>query len=464
MEWSQLLCKERQRKSSSGELNYYNEFDKDYSRIVYSSSVRRLQDKAQVFPLQENDFTRTRLTHSLEVASLARSLAWNIGNWLLEEKKLNDFWQVKEFVSIVETASLVHDLGNPPFGHYGEDIIRNWFSNWFESSEFKNLNDLSITTEEKKDFIYFEGNAQGLRILTKLQILSDEYGANFTYGTLGALTKYPWYSSSKELDPKKPKFGCFQSEKELFEKIKKCTGIGGKKRHPATLLMEAADDIAYLPTDLEDAVKKNAVSWKVVEEAILPEIKKNHFNFYERLIENLTNLDKKKVPEIDLVKMQTLKITIQGILISEVVKTFKTNYDSIMDEGLDGKLIEKSQANYLDKICSDLCGEFVFSNKEVLTLELVGDKVITELLTLFVSAIVTMENTSKTKTKEQKLYNLISENFRYAKLFDSGEPYTLEYKDLTLYNRLQLVTDFVSGMTDSYAVSLHQQLLGVKMP
>ncbi|MBA3925670.1 deoxyguanosinetriphosphate triphosphohydrolase [Listeria rustica] len=466
MEWSQLLCKERQRESSSKGTSYYNEFDKDYSRIVYSSSVRRLQDKAQVFPLQENDFTRTRLTHSLEVASLGRSLAWNIGNWLCEENKLKDFWQVKEFVSIVETASLVHDLGNPPFGHYGEDIIRKWFKKWFESSEFESLKskNLEMSDEEKKDFLYFEGNAQGLRILTKLQILSDEYGANFTYGTLGALTKYPWYSTSEELDPDKPKFGCFQSEKKLFEKIKECTGIGGKRKHPATLLMEAADDIAYLPTDLEDAVKKNAVSWEKIEKAILPKIEKNHFSLYEKLKENLNTLDERKIPEIDLVKMQTLKITIQRILIEEVVETFKNNYDIIMDKGLDGKLIEKSNANYLEEICSELCGEFVFSNKEVLTLELVGDKVITELLTLFVGAIVTIERTDKTKTKEQKLYNLISENFRYAKLFDSGVPYKLEYKDLNLYNRLQLVTDFISGMTDSYAVNLHQQLLGVKMP
>lgn len=258
LNWENLLSEERQRKSQSKSLPHRNEFDKDYERIIYSSSLRRLQDKAQVFPLQNNDFTRTRLTHSLEVASLGRSLAWNIGDWLIKKEVFKDFSEAKELASLVEVSCLVHDLGNPPFGHYGEDIIRKWFDVWFDSDEYKStsIKFKELNEQQKYDFIFFEGNAQAIRILSKLQFLNDEYGANFTFATLGTLMKYPWASNDdKNKSRKNKKFGYFYSEQALFDEIKNKIGIDGC-RHPATYIMEAADDIAYLTADIEDAVKK----------------------------------------------------------------------------------------------------------------------------------------------------------------------------------------------------------------
>lgn len=270
--WDRLLCTDRERKSSVGS-DHRNEFDKDYDRIVYSSSLRRLQDKAQVFPLQENDFTRTRLTHSLETSALARSLGNAIGKWLMEESQKDNgeefTYKMKEELSaLLQVAGLIHDLGNPPFGHYGEDVIRNWFANWFKSKSFEEISnsiksDLRLTPQEKSDFENFEGNAQTLRIVTKLQLLNDRYGVNFTYGTLATIMKYPWASNdSRFIEQGHEKFGYFASEQDIAEKIQNSMDLSDGVRHPATFLLEACDDMAYLCADVEDAVKKNIINWE----------------------------------------------------------------------------------------------------------------------------------------------------------------------------------------------------------
>lgn len=466
LDWDKLLNGERQRKSESKSLPHRNEFDKDYERIIYSSSLRRLQDKAQVFPLQNNDFTRTRLTHSLEVASLGRSLAWNIGEWLIQKEVFKDFAQAKKLASLVEVSCLVHDLGNPPFGHYGEDIIRKWFEDWFESEKFQSTSKRfeELTEQQKFDFLYFEGNAQAIRILSKLQFLNDEYGANFTLATLGTLMKYPWASNDeKNKSRKKKKFGYFYSENDLFEEIKSNIGIDGC-RHPATYILEAADDIAYLTADIEDAVKKKVVNW----DKIYKEIKYEFEDMYPKEFVKMEELRKKallnQVPNRDLINVQNFKVYIQGILIFAVVNSFKDNYDSIMAGTFEGDLLSNSTARTLSEKLGSVAFEYVFVDNEVLTLELVGDRVISDLLNLFVNAVISVDDLTKTKTKHEKLVHLISENFRHIqRISHKGEP-TVEFKNLTLYNRLQLVTDFISGMTDGYAVKLHQELLGVKLP
>ncbi|MGE7913255.1 deoxyguanosinetriphosphate triphosphohydrolase [Lysinibacillus xylanilyticus] len=465
LEWTKLLSGERQRKSESESFPHRNEFDKDYERIIYSSSLRRLQDKAQVFPLQNNDFTRTRLTHSLEVASLGRSLAWNIGEWLIKKGAFEGFAEAKQLASLVEVSCLVHDLGNPPFGHYGEDIIRKWFEEWFASDFYKDevidkFGELS--DQQKNDFLYFEGNAQAIRILSKLQFLNDQYGANFCYATLATLMKYPWASNHEKVQLKK-KFGYFYSEKELFKEIASDTGIE-ECRHPATYILEAADDIAYLTADIEDAVKKGVFDW----DKIYQEIRHEFGELYPKEFNRLEDLRRKallnKVPNKNLINVQNFKVTIQGIMIFAVVNTFKENYDLIMNGKFEGDLLSNSTARTLSNKLREVAFKYVFSNKEVLTLELVGDRVLTDLLDLFVNAVVNVKGIKKTKSKHEKLVHLISENFRHIqRISEKGEP-TVEFEDLPLYNRLQLVTDFISGMTDGYAVNLHQELLGVKLP
>lgn len=466
LNWDNLLSDKRQRKSEGKNFTHRNDFDKDYERIIYSSSLRRLQDKAQVFPLQNNDFTRTRLTHSLEVASLGRSLAWNLGEWLIQKEEYADFAQAKKLASLVEVSCLVHDLGNPPFGHYGEEIIRKWFKVWFKSPAYESATEKfeELTEQQKYDFLYFEGNAQAIRILSKLQFLNDNYGANFTLATLGTLMKYPWASNDEmNKSREKKKFGYFYSETELFEEIKETIGIDGC-RHPATYILEAADDIAYLTADIEDAVKKKVVDWDKVYRDIKHKLEETYPKEFTKLEELRRKALLNEVPNRDLINVQNFKVYIQGILIPAVVNCFKENYDSIMAGTFEGDLLSNSTARTLVENLEQVAYQYVFSDKEVLTLELVGDKVISDLLDLFVNAVVEVDNLTATKTKHDKLVHLISENFKHIQRISSkGEP-TVEFSELTLYNRLQLVTDFVSGMTDGYAVNLHQELLGVKLP
>ncbi|AOO63553.1 deoxyguanosinetriphosphate triphosphohydrolase [Bacillus amyloliquefaciens] len=466
LEWDQLLNTERQRESLGKSLPHRNEFDKDYERIIYSSSLRRLQDKAQVFPLQNNDFIRTRLTHSLEVASLGRSLAWNIGSWLIEEKVFPNFERAKELASLVEVSCLVHDLGNPPFGHYGEDIIRKWFEKWFNSTSFEKAQQKfgEMDEQQKNDFLYFEGNAQAIRILSKLQFLNDPFGANFTYGTLATLMKYPWASNHDNVTKQgKKKFGYFYAEKDLFEKLSSKVGIG-ICRHPATYILEAADDIAYLTADIEDAVKKGVFTWEEEYMKLKEKFNKKYESVFKKLEEYRRQAIENKVPNKSLIDVQNFKVSIQGIMIFAVVESFKTNYHQIMSGEFDGDLLSTSSANEIADDLRNLAFKYVFSNKEVLTLELVGDRVISDLLSLFIEAVTNVNGLEKSKSKHEKLIHLISENFRHIQRFsEAGKP-EVDFSELTLYNRLLLVTDFISGMTDGYAVNLHQELLGVKLP
>lgn len=252
LNWDNLLCEERSRTSTrinSEKKDEYvtrNEFEADYDRIVGSSSVRRLQDKAQVFPLQKNDFVRTRLTHSIEVSAIARSMAKTVGMTLEKEGRFTRE-QTEKFMGMLQTAGLIHDLGNPPFGHYGETVIRNWYEE-VVLKEKKNRDSHYEVNQEDTDFLYFDGNVQNLRIVTKLQTLNDQYGANFTYGTLATIIKYPF--SSQNSEHSKQKFGYFKSEENIIQQIWAKTGLKEGVRHPATFLLEAADDIVYMWTTL----------------------------------------------------------------------------------------------------------------------------------------------------------------------------------------------------------------------
>ena len=231
MNWSQLLCKDRirsyQKSTTSRDLR--TEFEKDYHRIIGSASFRRLQDKTQVFPLDKSDYVRTRLTHSLEVSSFAKSLAQNVGEKLIQEKKAADFGQKeKEDISnILQCAGLLHDIGNPPFGHFGETAIQDWFKKNLPLLEYKGekLADY-LEPQMVQDFYHFEGNAQGLRVVTKLHFLVDENGMNLTKALLGTIIKYPVSSleiNKKSGNIKTKKMGYFKDDEKNFEEIQKAT-------------------------------------------------------------------------------------------------------------------------------------------------------------------------------------------------------------------------------------------------
>lgn len=473
LQWEQLLCEKRMRmgyrgKSEEQEWPMYvtrNEFEADYDRIVGSSSVRRLQDKAQVFPLQKNDVVRTRLTHSMEVSAIARSMGKTVGI-NLEKKGIFTREQTEMLAGMLQTAGLIHDLGNPPFGHYGETAIRNWYK------EKKNIS-TDTQNQEDADFAHFDGNVQNLRIVTKLQIMNDQYGANFTYGTLASIIKYPY--SSVNMPEGKEKFGYFKSEQHIVEKVWENTGLAKGIRHPATYLLEAADDIVYLCDDIEDGVKKGYVSWEKeydrLKTKVADELKKKHKDpdkyktIFEKIENNPPTSDLSKNEQV-LSKVKLFRNYIQGYLIKATVHAFLEDYyEEIMngDFGLQELLKDEE---VLVKTLKDITRRNCFVCDEVLSLEVVGEKVIRELLDTFYKIVdfKDVKNLEKSKIYEGKLYHMISDNYKYIARFDYGLNKYRDLKDINEYDKMHLIIDFVSGMTDSYAVMLYKKLLGISLP
>ena len=461
--WENLLCEDRVRPSSSTS-NERNEFEADYDRIVGSSSVRRLQDKAQVFPLQENDFTRTRLTHSLTVSSIARSMGKKIGLYL-EEKPEANFGrkQTEQLQALLQTAGLVHDLGNPPFGHYGESVIGNWFSKWFLEDGLSYAD--SLTELQIEEFKHYDGNVQNLRIISKLQTMNDRYGANFTYGTMACLIKYPWNAS--EPSASKGKYGYFESEISLIRDIYNKTGIRDHVRHPATFIMEAADDITYIGDDIEDGAKKGYIPWDQAYSDLRDRFYLSHsklFDSYDNYAQNIkTDLE----PSDKLsAKVRYFRNMVQGYFIQVAVGEFKKDYENIMSGNRPAKQDLLSSDKDFVKALKDVTAEYCFSCREVLALEVVGHHVISGLLDIFVPALAPADaDLSSSKSYAGKLYHLISSNFKYIAKQDysEDESYIKKEKDFTLYDKLRLIVDFISGMTDSYAMSLYQELTGIKL-
>lgn len=452
--WESLLSDGRIRSTNKSPEDGRNEFERDYDRIVYSSAFRRLQDKAQVFPLEMGDYVRTRLTHSLEVASLGRSMGVDVARKLVKEKRMNekykDSYSDAVFSNILSSACLIHDIGNPPFGHFGETAIQDWFKTFFQDNLLPEL-----TPEQKLDFMKFEGNAQAFRILTRLQFLSDEYGLNLSYATLATLMKYP--RSANEVGLKRgvsyKKHGYFQSESDQFSKVKAATGMG-EFRHPLAFLLEAADDIAYSAADVEDGLKKGVINWDQFmsllesnDSECVTECRKAVKDSYDKY------LKVRKFPEPQLNAIQNFRICVQSMMLRESLNVFLANIDAILEGQFDEDLIGQSKAKDLYKLLIKIGVNHVYNAKQVLTLEVAGYEVIKGLLDMFVRAMLS-ENYNKPKTFENRLYQLISPNFRYV--FEN-------WTNKDTYAKIQLVTDFVSGMTDFYALDLYQKLSGNKM-
>lgn len=464
LDWDKLLCDDRIRKSHTVKDKNVtrNEFEADYDRIVGSSSVRRLQDKAQVFPLQKNDVVRTRLTHSMEVSAIARSLAKTVG-LRLEEKSIFDRDKTEKLMGMLQTAGLIHDLGNPPFGHYGETVIRSWYES--KVVDVKKSQDKHYERgQEDSDFLYFDGNVQNLRIVTKLQTMNDQYGANFTYGTLASIIKYPY--SSMTTKHEKNKFGYFKSEEKIIKEIWEHTGLSEGVRHPATFLLEAADDIVYICDDIEDGVKKGYIPWEKEYTLLKDKFKDN--TVYQRLFKSIDDKEADKglgKRECLLAQVRLFRNYVQGHLIRTAVESFFSHYNQIMNGtfGL-SDLLEADKE--LTKHLKDITTTYCFSCDEVLTLEIVGERTIKELMDIFYNAIHTSnaDIIKDEKKYEGKIYHLISDNYKYIARFDYDAGKQKELKDINEYEKMHLIVDFISGMTDSYAVSLYKKLLGISLP
>lgn len=459
MEWKTLMAPHQFREKEREREEPLEEFKRDYSKIVFSSAFRRLKNKTQIYPLDSNDFIRTRLTHSLEVATLASELGTRVEKRLIDEERFPP--ELKECMgAVLRAASLVHDVGNPPFGHYGEFIIQDFFTNFFRE-KFKQDMDFygnKWILSELYDFKKFEGNAQALRQLARLQYLRDEYGLNLSFPTLATIMKYPRCSYEGN-DPEKgvsyKKFGYFQSEGMYYEEIvdKLQMKIDGRVcRHPLVFLLEAADDIAYMMADIEDAFKKG-----ILNNEILRDVLKKYLNLTnEKEMEILLSLGEIEVdedyPRPWEIKMQIFRKRMHNFMMDEVIETFIYHYEDIMNGRYEKELLECSDAVHLKNAFEEIL-RIIISDKDVIKLEIAGDKVLRVLLREFTNAVISHKKDIP-GTKEAKLYRLISSNYRFLK-----ERYP--YKN-PLYNELRLVTDFICGMTDSYALELYHSLNAIK--
>lgn len=488
MNWKRLMSPVRARDVSSrprSTTDLRSEFEKDYQRIISSSSFRRLQDKTQVFPLDKSDFIRTRLTHSLEVANFARSIGRMLGMRIINEGIDPDFnMQTKDDIcAVLECSGLLHDIGNPPFGHFGEDAIRDWFKVNLDKYEYngKKLSEV-LNPQQIGDFIHFEGNTQALRVVTKLHFMVDKYGMNLTQALLSTIMKYPGSSLEINYDKKDPsrdiarkKMGYFYADKETFLRATESCGTYGR-RHPLAFCLEAADDIAYKTADIEDAVKKGLLDVPTLirelktalDAAKLMEFTKGTENSTIAQTEWLINkLQSKYNQAIDcgfenpnLYAIQNWVVRVQGIMLSCAVDSFINNYDSIMEGIYKTELLSNTRGELVMDVLGDVAFRYAFMTEPILKLEVAADNIFNYLLDRLIKALVyydTPQWKEKASAVDQKMIGLISSSFvQTYKFYSEGSS-----DEDKLYLRLLLATDYISGMTDSYAKRLYQELRGI---
>ncbi len=478
LDWKLLLCTERQqKKSNSSQNDYRSDYENDYDRVVFSTPFRRLQDKAQVFPLERNDFVRTRLTHSVEVAAIARSIGVSVYNELLKKGVVSDNSIISQIPVVLETAGLSHDIGNPPFGHYGEEAIRNTFSEIFNDSKVK------LEDKQKKDFLNFDGNCQMFRILTHLQCIKDPRGLHLTYATLATLLKYPFNSidgnrkdDSDRLGVYYKKFGFFSEEEELAKDVLTKTGLlegDVAYRHPLAFILEAADDIAYSAADLEDGFKKKILTFERIKE----------FFPSNECDDDCTENARRKIIDIigdsdhyysDEKKLQDIRIVLQSIMIKETVDAFVNHYPDIMNKTFKQELLMVSHASGIRTRLKELSNKYIISNPDIQTIELGGEEVIRYLISRFMKSLgnedylnFLLNGDKKQVTgNQERLYNMISEDYR--KVFRNRVNEikndiisTEQKKNKVYYEICLLVVDYISGMTDSYCTELYKKLKGL---
>lgn len=439
MNWQQLLTTKR-----FGLESYYrqyhdarNEFQRDYDRLVFSSPFRRLQNKTQVFPLPGSIFVHNRLTHSLEVSCVGRSLGNSVAHQIgTQRPELTSL--LNEMGAVVSAACLAHDLGNPPFGHSGEKAIQTYFS---EGNGRKWEKELS--PQQWADCIYFEGNANAIRLLTHQFQGRRKGGFVLTYSTLAAIVKYPY--EAIYANPNKPKFGFFNTEKETYETIANELGLLRSPlnpnrfvRHPLVYLVEAADDICYQIMDIEDAHKLRILTTDETKQLLMPFFDEQR---KERVLETMQMVDDTNE------QIAYLRSSVIGTLIDGCTKVFVENHEGILKGTFDTPLIKEVEEPLRSayKNCSAMAVKRIYASQEVLDIELAGYKIIYMLLEELMQAVFTPQ-----KSYSRQLLLRVPTQYNVA-----AE---------TPYKRIQAVLDYISGMTDVYALDLYRKITGMSLP
>ncbi|NJP41357.1 deoxyguanosinetriphosphate triphosphohydrolase [Oscillospiraceae bacterium HV4-5-C5C] len=482
LNWPTLLIPERIRPSHhEQDLDTRNVFEQDYHRIILSASFRRLQDKTQVFPLDQSDFVRTRLTHSLEVSSLARSLGQTVAHELYFrnlDPSLSPELE-RELCDLLLASGLVHDIGNPPFGHYGETTIRDWFRRHLPQLRYHDHSLAEwLSPAMQADFLEFEGNAQALRVLCKLHFLVDEHGMNLTLPLLHTLIKYP--IASTQIQPQNPdirfhKMGYFQAEQALFDRITtRCgTRSGGAPletgcRHPLTYLLEAADDISYRTADIEDAYKKGRFTYGQLLDELqgsrgLAEVTARDRADYLELVAKLPELrrqaDGREIRNPELYALQNWLVRVQSRMIQESSQAFCDNYAAIMNGCFQQELF-RGTGKLIMETLGDIATRYVFRSRLIVQLEIAANTIISGLLDKFVPACLywdTADFDSLSSSLEPRLMEIVSDNYKASyRFYAQGQD-----EAGRLYLRLLLITDYICGMTDSFAKTLYQKINGI---
>ena len=411
------------------------EFQRDYDRLIFSSPFRRLQNKTQVFPLPDSIFVHNRLTHSLEVASVGRSLGNDVAKVLLRRSPELKESNIQEIGAVVSAACLAHDMGNPPFGHSGEKAIATYFSEG-DGGRYRSL----LTDEQWSDFVHFDGNANTFRLLTHQFKGRRKGGFVMTYSTLASIVKYPFSSMDAG---KKQKFGFFTTEKEGFTRVADELGLIARPRmsayphycrHPLVYLVEAADDICYEVMDIEDAHKLRLLTTEETHRLLLAFFDEERQNHIRDILSHVSDVNEQVV---------YLRSCVIGLLVHECTDVFVKNEMRILGGCFEGSLLdhvnERVHAAYRD--CVDVSVKRIYHCKEVVDIEVGGFKLIYTLIDLFTSAAM-----SPDKAYSRLLLNRVSEQY--------------EIHAENIHTRLMSVLDYISGMTDVYAVDLYKKING----
>ena len=498
MDWRKLLSTTRVYDSKNGKNNTSpksqfedprSPFERDYDQIAFSYPFRRLQDKTQVIPFPEFDFVHTRLTHSLEVASIGRSFGKLVAKLIKEKekeevvKKAFENNTPSDIGALIAAACLAHDIGNPPFGHSGEDSISNYFK---ENDNSKKRILTILSKKQKEDLCNFEGNANGFRII------ANNYGrgVNPTYALLGTFTKYPRESYldkdpykcyAKEEKPKsQTKYGFFQAEKEIFKKIAEELGLieieekGNDDiayhRHPLAFLMEASDDIAYGMIDFEDGCRLGLIDFEkeyqleIKNNNGLKEAKKSPKQILCDIATVDNSFNKNKLNDLKDYKQQLsyLRSKVINVLIHKCFEVFKNNYEGIMKGEFDKDLISCISDDIVIenlKCVKDLIRKYVYQHPPVLQSEASGFEVIEYLIDSFATTSNICFTCGEEETaKQKKMRSLLPEEFQPE---DEIQVQNLTGEDI--YNRVLRILDYISGMTDKYAVHLYRRMRGIEI-
>lgn len=444
LDWNLLLSPKRLgMESETHSQDVRSQFQRDYDRIIFSSPFRRLQNKTQVFPLPGSIFVHNRLTHSLEVASVGRSLGNMVANGLAERNIDVPPQQLDSIGTIVSSACLAHDLGNPPFGHSGEKAI----SRYFEEIDTNNISSL-LKKEQYLDLINFEGNANTLRLLTHHFVGRRTGGFALTYATIGTLLKYPC-SSSDFVSGKAPyhKYGVFQSELPILQKVAKELGLisyNGNEtifgRHPLVFLMEAADDICYQIVDLEDAHRLGIISTQEAKKLLLAffdsDKDKRPLAALEKALIDITDENEQMV----ILRSRTI-----NKLITDCAAVFWNNYDAIMNGCFFSSLTEALEGTPKEAFrnLAELATKRIYNSREVIEIQVAGHRILSELLQEFVTAAL---------RKDENLYT--------TQLL-SLLPSQLISEDDDSFRKIFSVLDYISGMTDVYSLEMYRKIKGI---